>query len=136
MSNEKYEYNSLEKDTIYIKEKYKKKGKEYGFVELDKSLISILVKSIDLMSVSPSISAKFSEKIEKFIMPRYTEINEILYIEKESPTIIKVEISKENQKEMLNAFTVPNVITGMQKERNSLKELINRLKSVKFFKLK
>ena len=136
MNNEKYEYNSLKNDTIFIKEEYKKKGKEYGIIELDKNLITILVEAIDLMSVSPNISTKFSEKVEKFIMPRYTEINDIVYAEKNIPTPFKVEISKENQKELINAFELPNVKVGLKEEIDILKELSNRFKKVTFYKLK
>ena len=135
MNNENYEYNYFENDTFWVKEEYKKKGKEYGFVELDENLITILVESIDLMSVSPNISTKFSEKVEKFILPRYTEINDIVYAEKSMPTTIKVEMSKENQKELLNALEFPNVKIALKKEANMLKELSNRLKKVDFYKL-
>ena len=136
MDNEKYEYNSLEHDTIWIKKEYKKKGKEYGIVELDKKLLTILVQSIELMSVSPNISTKFSEKVEKFVIPRYTEINDIIYAKENMPTTFKVEISKENQKEFLDAFELPNVKVGLEKEANFLRDLSKRFKKVDFYKLK
>ncbi|MEJ2294568.1 MAG: hypothetical protein P8Y23_07330 [Candidatus Lokiarchaeota archaeon] len=132
----KYEYNIVENGIIYIKEDYKKKGKEYGFIELNKNLSSFLVEIIDLMSVSPNISPKFSEKVEKYLMPRYSEVNEIVYAGKELATQFKVEISKENQKDILNALTLPTVITGLGKKGNLLKELSSIMKKVGFSKFK
>jgi hypothetical protein len=131
-----YEYNIVENKVIYIKEEYKKKGKEYGFMELNKNLSSFLVEAIDLMSVSSNISPKFSEKVEKYLMPRFTEINEILFEEKELVPQFKVEISKENQKDILNALTLPTVIIGLEKKGNLLKELNSILKDVAFSKFK
>ena len=136
MNDEKFEYNTLERDIIKINEEYKKKGKEYGIVELNKNLISILVEAIDLMSVSSNISPKFIEKIEKFIMPRYVEINEIIFTEKDIPETIKVEMSKENQKEILDALSLPNVKISLEKKGKELKELIVRLRNVSFSKQK
>lgn len=131
-----YEYNIVENKIIYIKDEYKKKGKEYGFMELNKNLSSFLVEAIDLMSVSSNISPKFSEKVEKYLMPRFTEINEILFEEKELVTQFKVEISKENQKDILNALTFPTVIIVLEKKENLLKELNSILKNVAFSKFK
>lgn len=132
----KYEYNIVENEIIYIKEEYKKKGKEYGFLELNKNLSSILVKAIELISGSPSISPKFSEKVEKYLLPRFSEVNEIVFAGKELLTQFQVEISKENQKDILNALTLPTVITILGKKGNLLKELSNTLKNVGFSKFK
>lgn len=131
-----YEYNIVENKIIYIKEEYKKKGKEYGFMELNKNLSSFLVEAIDIMSVSSNISPKFSEKVEKYLMPRFSEVNEIIFGEKELTTQFRVEISRENQKDILNALVLPTVITGLEKRGNLLKELNNILKNVTFSKYK
>jgi len=89
MDGKEYQYNQIKGDSILLKDDYKKKGKEYGIAKLTKKQISAFVEAIDLISVSPSISPKFSEKVEKFIFPRFMELNNIIYSEKSLTSEIK-----------------------------------------------
>ncbi len=136
MNQYTYKYNSIVNDIIYIKSEFKKKGQEYGIIKVNKNLINVFVEAIDLMSVSSTISSKFSEKLEKFIMPRFMELNEIAYTEKSLPTEIGVELSKENQKEMLNALSTANVVTDLESKGYPLNELKTILKNTVFSKQK
>ncbi|MFX1315292.1 MAG: hypothetical protein ACFE9T_05475 [Promethearchaeota archaeon] len=130
-----YTYNTIEGDTIYVKQALKQKGKEYGIIKLNKKLIYALTDSIDLMSSSP-ISPKFSEVIEKYLLPRFNEINEILYIEKSLPDTVSLEISKENRKEITHGLELGSVLTGLKDRGYNRNELLELLKKVQFIKSK
>lgn len=130
-----YIYNTIEGDTIYIKQALKKKGKEYGIIKLNKNQIYALTESIDLMSVNP-ISPKFSEIIEKYLFPRFNEINEILYSEKSLPDTVNVEITKENRKELINGLELGGVMTGLKDRGYNHEELYGVLKKTQFRKSK
>jgi hypothetical protein len=136
MSNEEYNYNSLENNVFYIRKELKKKGKEYGILKLQKNQISTLVESLDLMEVSPLISPGFSQKLEGFITPRFLEINEIIYTNKLLPDLIGIEFSKENQKDIIKAFDLPNVMERLKEKGYSHKEFIYLLRSINFLKFK
>ncbi|MFX0033522.1 MAG: hypothetical protein ACFE8E_13800 [Candidatus Hodarchaeota archaeon] len=131
-----YKFNLLKGDTIFIKSEHKKKGKEYGLIKVKKQQISVFVEAIDLMSVSPSISSKFSEKVEKFIFPRFLELNEIVYREISLPSEISIELSKENQKDLISALGFTNVILGLENKGYSINELTDILKKASFYKEK
>ena len=131
-----YEYNVLEDDALLIMKKYKEKGKEYGIVKLNKRFIQILTECIDLMSVSPSISVKFSKRIEEFLNPRFEELNDIMYEEKSLPETIGVEFSKENHRDILKGLLFTNVATTMRTKKYPVEEITSQLENVKFSKLK
>ncbi|MFW9772441.1 MAG: hypothetical protein ACFFFB_09900 [Candidatus Heimdallarchaeota archaeon] len=136
MDGKEYQFNQIKEDIIVLKEEYKKKGKEYGIVKMAKKQISAFVEAIDLISVSPSISSKFSEKVEKFIFPRFMELNNITYSEKTLPSEVSIELSKENQKNLINALEYSSVIVGLEERGYSIKELREVLKKISFFKEK
>jgi len=136
MTIEDYNFNSLENNVFYIKKEFKKKSKEYGILKLNKNQINILVESLDLMEVSPLISPAFSQKLEKFITPRFLEINEIIYTDKPFLDKIGIEFTKENQKEIIKAFELPNVISRLKEKGYSSEEFINLLRGINFSKYK
>ncbi|MFX1297147.1 MAG: hypothetical protein ACFFD2_20125 [Promethearchaeota archaeon] len=130
-----YIYNQIEGDVILIEKTYKIKGKEYGIIKLNKKQIYIITESIDLISAS-SISPKFSETIEKYLFPRFNEINKILYTEKSLPDIVGIEISKENQKEIIYGLGLTGVMKGLKDRGYNYNELSEALKKAKFIKSK
>jgi hypothetical protein len=136
MNQEEYNYNYLENNVFYIRKELKKKGKEYGILKLNKNQINILVESLDLMAVSPLISPYFSQKLEHFISPRFLEINEIVYAKKAQPDKIGIEFTKENQKDIIKAFELPNVISRLKAKGSSSDEFINLLRTINFSKYK
>ncbi|MFX0179667.1 MAG: hypothetical protein ACFE78_05715, partial [Candidatus Hodarchaeota archaeon] len=119
---------------FFIKDEYKEKGKEYGIIRVNKNQIIALAESIDLMSVAPSISPKFSKRIEKFISPRFMELNYVVYDKDFLLQDIGIEISKENQKDLIGALEYPNVITELERKGYSTHELKNILKNIKMHK--
>ncbi|MFX1324579.1 MAG: hypothetical protein ACFE8N_06465 [Promethearchaeota archaeon] len=136
MTIEEYKYNHLEDNVFYITNELKRKGKEYGILRLNKKQINTLIISLDLMAVSPQISPFFSQKLENFISPRFLEINEIIFALKSLPDVLGIEFSKENQKEIIKAFDLPNVITVLKQKGYSPNDFINPLKSIQFAKYK
>ena len=131
-----YKYNILKDDIFYVKEDFKIKGKEYGIAKLNNNQINILTESIDLMSVSPSTSVKFSKRIEDFLDPRFQEIIGASYTNKTLPDIIGIELSKENHKDLLNGLTFSNVTVTLKSKKYPVGELITKLTEVKFTKFK
>jgi len=91
MNENKYKYNFIKESIIYISNEFKKKGQEYGIITLNTNQIDILVESLDLMSVSPEVSFKFSERIEKFLVPRFNEVTQIIYSNKTLPSVCRAE---------------------------------------------
>ncbi len=136
MEYKNYQYNLLREGSIFIKDEFKKKGKEYGTVKLGKKQIYALSESIDLQSVAPLVSPKFSERIEKFLLPRFNEINEILFTIKTLPSELNVEISKENCKNIIKGLTLGSVIIGLREKGFSVDELRTLLGKIKFSKYK
>ncbi|MFW9948444.1 MAG: hypothetical protein ACFFDX_16580 [Candidatus Odinarchaeota archaeon] len=134
MDENEFEYNSLKGNTFFIKDQYKEKGKEYGIIRVNKKQIIALAESIDLMSVAPSISAKFSKRIERFILPRFMELNYIVYDKEFLLQDIGIEISKENQKDIIGALDYPNVIITLESKGYFINELKNILKNFKMHK--
>ncbi|MFX1427530.1 MAG: hypothetical protein ACFFBE_13830 [Promethearchaeota archaeon] len=136
MNKEEYTYNFLENNVFHIKKELKKKGKEYGILTLNKNQISLLVESLDLMAVSPLISPAFSQKLEHFISPRFLEINEVIYAEKALPDKLGIEFTKDNQKDIIKAFELPNVFSRLKEKGSSSEEFVNLLRSINFSKYK
>ncbi|MFX1357375.1 MAG: hypothetical protein ACFFA8_08800 [Promethearchaeota archaeon] len=135
MSAKELDYNIFRDNTFFLKDEYKKKGKEYGILKLNKKQINSLTEAIDLMSVAP-LSPKFSEKVERFLFPRFNEINAILYKEKTLPDDLGIELSKENHKDITQALTFQNVVVGLEDRGYSIGQLSAALKDVKFLKIK
>ncbi|MFX1489868.1 MAG: hypothetical protein ACFFBI_12010 [Promethearchaeota archaeon] len=136
MSSNQFEYNMLKENTLYIADRFRQKKTEYGIVELEKSLLTALIKALDLMSRSPGISPKFSLKIEKFLMPRFEEITSILYQFKDLPSTLGIELSKESHKEIISTLKLPKVSSSLEDSGFSVENLTNSLKHIKFHKEK
>ena len=136
MNGNEYKYSFIENNIIYIKNDLKKKGKEYGIATLTIKHINSLAECIDLQSVAPLVSPKFSHRIESFLLPRFDETIRLLYTLKPLPEQFGVEISKENLNDILKGLTYGSVITGLKDRGYSVEELNIALKKVKFSKYK
>jgi hypothetical protein len=136
MNDSKYKYNVVKEDTIYISNEFKKKGKQYGIITLNKKQINALAECIDLISVSPLISTKFSQRIEMFLLPRFNELIGIIYSDKSLPSEIGIEISKENNEDVIKGFDSMNVVVGLRDKGYSVEDLKNYLKKIKYYKFK
>lgn len=136
MNGNNYSYNTVKENIIYIKSQFKKKGKEYGIITLNIKQINALAESIDLMSVSPMLSPKFSVRIEQFLLPRFNELSGIIYSDKSLSAEIGIEISKENNEDIIKGFEAINVQVGLKEKGYSLEELKNILKKIKYTKFK
>ena len=82
MIDSEFEYNEFKDNIIYVKKRNKKKGSEYGVVTLSKDQVELLLQSIELMTSSPDIKPNFSQRIEVYLHPRFTEITEMIYSNK------------------------------------------------------
>jgi hypothetical protein len=136
MNDNKYKYNFVKESIIYINNEFKKKGQEYGIITLNINQIDILADSLDLMSVSPEISFKFSERIERFLIPRFNELTQIIYSNKSYSSEIGIEVSKENINDIIIGFGFSNVKLGIRDKGYSSGDLVKVLKRVKFTKYK
>ncbi len=116
MTGNDTKYNKLENNVFYIKEDFKKKGKEYGIVKLNKRQFNALVECIDLQSVAPLVSPRFSQRIEHFLIPRIDEISRILYALKPFPDELGIEMSKENCNDILKGLKLGIVSSGLKTE--------------------
>ena len=131
-----YEYNVLEDDVFFVGKDHKEKGKEYGIIKLNKQYIHILSECIDLMSVSPGISIKFSKRIEEFLSSRFQELSGIIYEEKGLPEIIGLELSKENHRDILTGLFFTNVASIIKNKKYPVEEINSQFNNVKFMKSK
>lgn len=127
-------YNDLIDNIFLIKKGIKKKGKEYGIVKISKSQINGLMESINLLSSSGMISAKFSQKLESYLHPRYSEIYETCFTNKSLPEEVGVEISRENVKEIIVALEMPSIYRVL--EMYDLKNLTKILNNIEWQKYK
>jgi len=94
MNGNEFEYCHLENNAFFIKNNFKKKGREYGIGILNIKQINGLAECIDLLSVAPLVSPKFSRRIETFLLPRIDEIIRIIYTIKPLPDELEIEFSK------------------------------------------
>jgi len=127
-------YNDLKDNVFLIKKGIKKKGKEYGIVHISKNQINGLMESIDLLSSSGNISAKFSQKLESYLHPRYSEIYETCFTDKSLPEEVGLEFSKENVKEILISLDMPSIYRAL--EKIDFKNVIDLLKNINWQKFK
>ncbi|MFX1377715.1 MAG: hypothetical protein ACFFA4_01355 [Promethearchaeota archaeon] len=136
MDGNEYEYAIFENNVIFIKNNFKKKGKEYGIVTLSIKQINALAECIDLQSVAPMVSPKFSYRIETFLLPRFEEITRIIYTLKPQPLELGIEISKENLNDILKGLNFGTVMKGLKDRGYSIEDLNTALKKVKLNKYK
>jgi len=136
MNQNDFNYGVLKNNVIYIKDEFKTKGKEYGIVMLNIKQINALAEGIDLQSVSSTVSPKFSQRLEKFLLPRIDEIVRIIYTLKPLPDELGIEVSKENLNDILKGLTSSSVIIGLKDRGYSIEELNKALKKTKFEKYK
>jgi hypothetical protein len=134
LDGSEFKFCLLDNNVIYIRSNFKKKGKEYGIITLNVKQINALAECIDLQSVAPLLTPKFSQRLEKFLLPRFDEIIRILYSIKPPPNELGIEISKENLNDILKGLKFANVITGLKNKGHSVEELTLLLKKVKFEK--
>jgi len=136
MNGNEYKYSFLEDNIIKVKDRFKKKGKEYGIVTLRIKQINALAETIDLQSVAPLVSPKFNFRIETFLIPRFDEISRIVYSIKPHPDEIGIEMSKENVNDLLKALELGTTIAKLKERGYSVEDLKTALKKIKFFKFK
>lgn len=136
MDYKEYKFNLLKEGRIFIRDEFKKKGKEYEIVNLGKKHFFALAASIDLQSVAPLVSPKFSVRIEKFLIPLFNEIVEILFTDKTLTSELKVDLSKKNYNDIIKGLDFVSVITGLREKGHSVEELRTLLRKVKFSKYK
>lgn len=136
MIDSEFEYNEFKDNIIYVKKRNKKKGSEYGVVTLSKDQVELLLQSIELMTSSPDIKPNFSQRIEVYLHPRFTEITEMIYSNKSLENEVKIEMDKNNQKELIKSFDLTSVVGLLQNKIHELEELKKILKNMVFTKYK
>ena len=136
MSDSELEFNEFKDEIIYVKRTKKKKGNEYGILTLNKHQVELLLQSIELMTSSPEIKPKFSQEIEVYLHPRFTEITGIIYSNKSLENEVKIEMDKINQKELIKAFELTTVIGLLKDKSHELEEIKKVLKNMEFVKYK
>ncbi|UCC18831.1 MAG: hypothetical protein JSV62_12075 [Promethearchaeota archaeon] len=136
MNDSEYKYNFIEENRVLIRDDYKIKGKEYVIINLNKKQINALTECTDLLSVAPLVSPKFSNRIEKFLMPRFDELTKIIYSIKTLPDELQVEISKENHDDLIKSFSLVSVRAGLEDRGYSIEDLKKALGKVKYYKWK
>ncbi|NHJ20219.1 MAG: hypothetical protein EAX91_04685 [Candidatus Lokiarchaeota archaeon] len=134
MSPTDYEYNDLEGAVLKVKLNLKKKGNEYGILNISTSQIKKLAEIINLMTSSPQTKPEFSQKIEKYLSPRFNEILGIIYVNKTLPDQIGIEFSKENQKEILKGFGFASVLEKLKDKKVEYEEIFQNMKNMKMAK--
>ncbi len=131
-----YEYNELEGNVLKVKKEFKKKGKEYGIFTISREEVKVLMDGIELMSSSYNISPKFSEKLERYLHPRFNEILGIVSMSKTMSDQISIEMAKENQKELLSGFSLPSVSAKLKLGKVDVDQLLKKIKDMKTVKFK
>jgi len=125
-------FNDLKDNRFLVKEGIKKKGKSYGVLNLSKQQINEFMEVINLISSSGDVSPKFSQKLQSYLLPRFTEIYETCYTNKSLPEELSIEISKENVKEIMVAIKTPSRYGTLGKD--TLSGLANILNNIKWHK--
>ncbi|MFX0047373.1 MAG: hypothetical protein ACFE8G_04310 [Candidatus Hermodarchaeota archaeon] len=125
-------FNDLKNNIFLVKEGIKKKGKDYGVLKLSKKEVNDLMEAINLISSSGDISPKFSQKLQSYLLPRYTEIYETCYTNKSLPDELSIEFSKENVKEIMVAIKTPSSYGTLGED--ALKNLAKLLNNIKWQK--
>lgn len=103
---------------------------------MNKKHINALAESIVSQSVAPLFSLKFSERVEKFLLPGFNELNDILFARKTLPCELRIEISKENHNDIMKDLAFCSFMTGLRETGYSVEELKMALGNIKYLKHK
>ena len=124
MSLKNLKFSVFEGNVFLIKEDKKIDGMTYFVVKLNKHHLKGIVECVDLTVSSYPIPRNLRERLEKNVLPRFYEINDIIKTFESLPNNFGIEISKLNKEDILYGLESSSIQKLLVKKNYKPQELI------------
>lgn len=130
MNPKKLEYNYYEGDSFFIRKVQKIEGMPYTVVRMNKLQLKGIIECVDLTAAAYPIPRNLRERLENILLPRLYEIKEVLDTDKSLPYNLGIELSKQNQEDILyglDSTSIQKLLRERDHKPEDLKSLISNI---------
>ncbi|MHA1148752.1 MAG: hypothetical protein ACTSR8_10990 [Promethearchaeota archaeon] len=134
MKSFKLENSLFEGDIFFILKDKKDPELKYGVIRLSFKNLKGILESIALISYGRPIPLHLQENLNNTIFPRFKEIFEFIEQEEGFPKKFGIEISNQNQEDLLYKLNIPKVKRWLRERGFRPLEIIDLISFVQFIK--
>ena len=128
------EYSHFEGDIFFILKDEKDPELKYGVIRLSLKNLKGILESINLTSYGRPIPLHLQENLNNYILPRFKEVMDFIEKEEEFPKKFGIEISNQNQEDLLYKLNIPKVKRVLRERGFRPLEIIDLISFVQFIK--
>jgi hypothetical protein len=132
MNSKKLEYNFYEGDSFFIRKVQKIEGMLYTVVRMNKLQLKGIIECVDLTAAAYPIPRNLRERLENILLPRLHEIKEVLDTDKSLPYNLGIELSKQNQEDILYGLDSTSIQKLLRERDNKPEDLKSLISNINF----
>ena len=132
MNSKKLEYNYYEGDSFFIRTVQKIEGMQYTVVRMNKLQLKGIIECVDLTAAAYPIPRNLRERLENILLPRLYEIKEVLDSDQSLPYNLGIELSKQNQEDILYGLDSTSIQKLLRERDNKPEELKSLISNINF----